>query len=745
MRSYVIGLAIVLSGACTGYEEIGEPAVTRHVPLRLHRAPEGAAVQRCRALARPPEDIAALVVPDTDVEALQREDALQLSATSVPRYAAPHTTALRPDQGGTWRWEGDQLVWQLRVQSRGARSLNFGFSRYRLPAGAELWVSSADCATVVGPFTDRNNAAHEQLWTPMVEGEEAVLTLVVPPAVLPSLELELGSVNRGYVAMSQAKSGSCNVDVRCREGNDWKDEIRAVAVFSTGGSLFCTGYLVNNAAADGTPYFMTANHCGINSSNAASLVVYWNYETSSCGARPDGRLDQFQSGAEFLVGGAASDFTLLRLEESPDPEFFVHYAGWDASDVAPRAAVAIHHPNTDEKRISFENDPLTITEGFRNVEVAGATHLRIGDWDVGTTEPGSSGSPLFNAEHRIIGQLHGGQAACGNSDPDWYGRFAISYRAGLSRFLDPQGSGATAIDGRDACDAPQVAISITPSPAEVGEPVTFASSVSGGQPPYTYAWDVDGDGATDASDAGFEFVYQRRFDDTVKLKVTDAAGCAGAARQQLAVGRPPQYLVDNRHRFEAIDISSGGTALDLDDDGATTIQLPFAFRFYDLPQSSVTISTNGVVTFRPLDSMDYDNKPIPSANGSGAESLIAVFWDDLKPGQGAPVFYKVEGQAPQRRLIVQWNKVRHYSASNETGTFQLILHEQGGLIVMQYLDVTIGSSDVRGGRSATVGIQESVTSGVQYSYNEAVLTDRTAISFRPQAAAAIMSQATAER
>jgi len=43
---------------------------------------------------------------------------------------------------------------------------------------------------------------------------------------------------------------------------------------------------VNNVRQDLKPYFMTANHCGITSGNAASLVVYWNYQNSTC--RPPG-------------------------------------------------------------------------------------------------------------------------------------------------------------------------------------------------------------------------------------------------------------------------------------------------------------------------------------------------------------------------------------------------------------------------------------------------------------------------
>ena len=100
-----------------------------------------------------------------------------------------------------------------------------------------------------------------------------------------------------------------------------------------------------------------------------------------------------------------------------------------------------------------------------------STHLRITDWDLGTTEPGSSGSPLFSPEQRIVGQLHGGGAACGNNLSDWYGRLAVSWNAGgtaatrLRDWLDPVDGGATQVlDGRDALEAP-FTVAVTPDSA----------------------------------------------------------------------------------------------------------------------------------------------------------------------------------------------------------------------------------------------------------------------------------------
>ena len=68
-------------------------------------------------------------------------------------------------------------------------------------------------------------------------------------------------------------SGDCNLDVNCPIGTDLdplKEELkRSVAMMISGGSGFCSGALVNNTANDGTPYFLTANHCYSNPSTWA--------------------------------------------------------------------------------------------------------------------------------------------------------------------------------------------------------------------------------------------------------------------------------------------------------------------------------------------------------------------------------------------------------------------------------------------------------------------------------------------
>ena len=392
---------------------------------------------------------------------LKSEDVLRESSGLPPRFALPSTTFITPHSHGTWEnLNEDTMVWRLKVNSKNATSINLGFTHFYLPQSAKLFMYSPDHSQVKGPFVGETYNSLQQFWSPVVLGDELVVELVVNKKEQKDVYMILGSVNHGYrgfgtKVQNSDRSGSCNVDVACEISEGWEDQIRSVAVISLGGSTFCTGFLVNNTSGDQRPLFMTAYHCRVRADNAASLVSYWNYQNTNCrepdsssSGRPgNGSLDQFSSGATYRAGASDSDFTIVEFNEEIDPEFNVYFSGWDARTADPTSTTAIHHPSTDEKRISFDYDPSTTTTYLGDNVVEGGTHIKVADWDVGTTEPGSSGSPLFDQNQRIVGQLHGGYAACGNDRADWYGRISYSWNNGLKEVLDPGNTGEMFVDG----------------------------------------------------------------------------------------------------------------------------------------------------------------------------------------------------------------------------------------------------------------------------------------------------------
>jgi hypothetical protein len=408
------------------------------------------------------------VVPEPiDLAVVRLEDERREQEGAPYRFAIPNRVGITPDTNGTWEHLDDEtLLWRLQITSPEALSLNLGFTRYFMPPDGSLFIYAANHTEVLDPFTDEDNERHGQLWTPLLHSDDIVMELTIPASQLGQLQLELGSINHGYRGLKPlvkdkgiGDSAWCNVNAACPEGDPWRNQIRSIAMVTYGGSAQCTGALLNNTANDCKPYFLTAYHCGIDVGVAPTIVVYWKYETSTCGGTT-GPLSYNQTGAIFRSSHIDSDFALVELDDDPDPAFNVYFAGWDRGTAAPSSGVAIHHPKGDLKKISFEYDPVTITSYAGTSSPGNGTHLRVADWDYsgtdeGTTEQGSSGCPLFNQDKRVVGQLHGGLAACGNDKADWFGRFYKSWTGGgtpstrLSDWLDPIGSGVTSLDGMD--------------------------------------------------------------------------------------------------------------------------------------------------------------------------------------------------------------------------------------------------------------------------------------------------------
>lgn len=412
-----------------------------------------------------------------DLQSVLDEDARQRGRGGPRRFAVGRPVEITPDEYGMWeRIDDETLLWRLQVTSPEAVTIHLGFAEFFLPSSASLHIYSVDHDQVLGPFTQEHNKPNGRFWTPIIESDDIVIELAVDESELENLSFELTSINHGYRKIertlnnkSQGASDSCNVNVACSQGDPWRDQSRSVAMYSITGqfSYTCTGTLVNNTAENAKPYFLTAFHCldqadgndnGIISDPeeiASSVTVYWNYQAGTCNGT-SASMSHVQTGSTYRAGYDNSDFALLELDDNPSPLFDVFYAGWDRNSTAPSSAVTIHHPSGDMKKISIEDDPLSVTMfGETSVSNSG-THLRVADWDLGTTEGGSSGSALFNSNKRFVGQLHGGDASCGNNLADWFGRFYASWNGGgtstsrLRDWLDPIGSSAITLDGIDS-------------------------------------------------------------------------------------------------------------------------------------------------------------------------------------------------------------------------------------------------------------------------------------------------------
>ena len=405
--------------------------------------------------------IQAVSMSKVDVPSLIAEDEIE-SAKGIPlRFGAPFEVDYNMNNSGTWETLGDSSrIWRLRIESIGAYSINLVYRNFWMPPGAKFYIYNEDQSMVIGAFTEDNNKEYEKFATGPVKGDITILEYWEPAGTEVQGVIAIERVVHAYRNLfdryllkdteSFGSSGSCNNNVNCPEGADWQDEKRAVAmILTSGGFRLCTGALVNNVREDFIPYFLTANHC---LGGQETWVFMFNYESPNC-TNIDGPTWMTVSGSTLRATNSYSDFALLELTEMPPDSYSVYYAGWSNINSPSTSSVCIHHPSGDIKKITFDYDPPTSANYGGS---SGGSHWRINAWDDGTTEPGSSGSPLFDQNHRITGQLHGGTASCSlPNDPDYFGKFAQSWNYSsiaalqLKYWLDPDNTGATTLDGVD--------------------------------------------------------------------------------------------------------------------------------------------------------------------------------------------------------------------------------------------------------------------------------------------------------
>lgn len=394
------------------------------------------------------------LMPKFDLEKQKKVDALNDATGMKPwQFGYEHTVNYGLNNSGTWTTlENGDRIWQIEFESRGALTMNLVFDDYQLPAGATVYLYNPKTKEVQGAYTSQNNNADRMLGTTLVKGDNIVVEYYEPKAVKGTGALNISMVVHGYRSlkgypMEKAikglnDGGACNIDVACPLGLGWQDQINSVAIIIVGGSGNCTGALINNTSNDGTPYFLTANHCGTSGLGAWVFRFNWDSPVPVCAQNgnsqdPGGPYNEV-NGAVLRANNSGSDFALMELNSAPTGN--IYYAGWDRSTTPATEVTGIHHPRGDVKKICREEDPVTA------LNWSGAAVWEVADWEQGVTEPGSSGSPLFNQNQLIIGQLYGGGAACNGTNDngleDNYGRLDVSWNGAsaserLKDWLDP--------------------------------------------------------------------------------------------------------------------------------------------------------------------------------------------------------------------------------------------------------------------------------------------------------------------
>jgi hypothetical protein len=395
-----------------------------------------------------------------------------------------------------WTYDEEFAYGKYTIKAKGALSVSINFDNFYLPEGTEMYAYNQDGKMITGPVTEAENQA-SKLWGSWVyKGDHLTIEVKTPIKSKEQLILHASSIAYGYKEMYKVAgfgaSGPCEINVLCPLGNGWAGDRNSVAlILIANGTRSCSGSMVMNTCSSNRPNFLTANHCYDFDPNVAGWRFTFQAWSATCSPSQNSNGVTF-NGSVLRSRNAPSDFCLVELNNTPPSNSNIHYAGWNRSATPATQATAIHHPAGDVMKISRDNN------GVIRASYAGSTnqHWRA-DWspqDNGAgqivtpvTEGGSSGSPLFDQNHRVIGQLSGGPSACGGTSLwDFYGSFDLSWTGGgtsttrLSNWLDPGNTGAITTN---TTNISALAAPITVSPTSLS--ISGASLFCSGSSTYT--------------------------------------------------------------------------------------------------------------------------------------------------------------------------------------------------------------------------------------------------------------------
>lgn len=191
-----------------------------------------------------------------------------------------------------------------------------------------------------------------------------------------------------------------------------------------------------------------------------------------------------------------------------------------------------------------------------------------------------------------------------------------------------------------------------------------------------------------------------------------------------------QYDEAPDYQWYEIDPDNGGSGsvIKMPDDRSSSIALPFDFKYYDTVYDSITICTNGWLSFQTTWMTNFRNWNIPSALGPYAQ--VSPYWDDLigeKYVQNDTIYHKdmricYDYLESEDIFVIEWNECYNRFDDISPEKFEVILYNEQtyptddntGMIQFNYH--TISNPDANN-NYCTVGVENPMQSaGLLYSY-----------------------------
>lgn len=405
------------------------------------------------------------ILPEVNETALFAEDVASIEDYSAPyRFAFAHEVQLNLQNAGRWTNlpNGDR-VWVLAIDCPSALSLAITFQDVDIPRGGRLDIYTPDHSEHLGPIAQRGEAVGS-FGTAHFRGHELIIEYFEPYAFRGEGEIQVSYVSEGYRSLD-ASSLSCYASLHehaaSRELQSLSESV--VMILVDHGQRIATGTLVNNTNNNAVPYILTAAEALVGPPE--EMVFAFHYVDVSC-MYPyvDGCAQWVVSGASLLHAGSNSQLSLLQLDHLPVSMVTPFFAGWHVTDESPvNRHWSIQHAlglAQSCKEYFGQMQPVASPDGI---------HRSFTGLHEGASAAGSIGSPLFDAEHDLIGVFVGGNSDCQGQGHDYYTLLKDVWNE-LDDFLSPTSIEEDRINGMYYSNdwvnsAPSGVIDIYPNPA----------------------------------------------------------------------------------------------------------------------------------------------------------------------------------------------------------------------------------------------------------------------------------------
>ncbi|MEU1350972.1 S8 family serine peptidase [Streptomyces sp. NPDC005795] len=512
---------------------------------------------------------------------------------------------------------------------------------------------------------------------------------------------------------------------------------------------FSNGNAGPDCATAGSPGAYT-NSYATGAYDSAGNIAYF----SSRGAGEDGAVkpDIAAPGVDIRSAAPGGGFAVMSGTSMASPHTAATVALMWAASPAIRGDVVATERLLD--RTAHDVDDTTCGGDAGNNNVYGEGRLDAYDAVLsvprgplggltGTVSAG--GTPLAGATVELDGPMYA-SATTGDAGTYSLPKLMVGdYRVKVSKYgYTPAESTVTVTE--DATVTGDLSLAVAPAGTLTGT----VSTLSGPEPGAKI--EVAGAPADTTTTTAADGRYTLRLPaGSYQVTITPVSRCAraGSFGVQVAAGAGNRDLaLPNRSdRFGTIcstasdtAFPSGTTKLNTfsDYDGTATVKFPFPVALYGKTYRQASVNIEGYLTFETSVSSSNNHTLPYTAYPNGS---LYPFWDNLQLAtDGGDLFWSTRGSAPHRELVVEWRNVVPSTARTQKLDFSVVIGEDG-TYSFHYRNLTDG--DYARGLGATIGAENADgTDALQYSYNEAALSDGQTVAFRPTRSAALTGTVT---